>query len=348
MNILIIGMGREGQSLQAYLAQHHADWGVSTWDRQDGVACPDLNGFDRIFKSPGVPWNEDLRAVSDRVTSATQLFFDELDGSNRVIAVTGSKGKSTVSTLIFKSLEAAGVDALLLGNIGRPMLDFAHVKAKTLVLELSSFQLEGLRFRPHIAVVTSLFPEHLDRHGGEAGYYEAKSWVTRGQTAEDFLIVHDRETIAAKWVTQAQRVHPQDFFEGLEGLIPVSDVHIPGAHNRENILLVLTVMKVLNLPYVAVTQALQTFTGLPHRLQFVRRVNDVDYIDDAIATNPPATLAALEVHGERVGCLFLGGEDPGWDYEPLIRRCAELKIPNVVLFPDTGVGANGFASAPIF
>jgi len=336
MNILIVGMGREGRSLKDYLAQRHADWNVATWDRNDGVSCPDLKEFDRIFKSPGVPWNEDLRAVEERVSSATQLFFDELDASNRVIAVTGSKGKSTVSTLIFKSLEAAGVDALLLGNIGRPMLDFADVQGKTLVLELSSFQLEALRFKPHIAVVTSLFPEHLDRHGGEAGYYEAKRWITKGQGVEDFLVHHADENVAVAWATQAKRVHPQDFWSDLSEVISTDSVRIPGAHNRKNILLVLTVMKLLGVPFSAVETALHEFKGLPHRLQFVCTVKGVDYIDDAIATNPPATIAALNVYGERVGCLFLGGEDPGWSYDDLIRRCVELKVANVVLFPDSG------------
>jgi UDP-N-acetylmuramoylalanine--D-glutamate ligase len=151
--------------------------------------------------------------------------------------------------------------------------------------------------------------------------------------------------VANAWPTEAQRLHVEDFFhyddsgfyEGDQLIIPMSAVHIPGLHNRENIELVLGVMKVLGLPYSAVTEALESFAGLPHRLEFVATVNGIEFVDDAIATNPEATLAALAVHGDRLGTIFLGGVDRGLDFEKLVRRLSELKLDGVVFFPDSGV-----------
>lgn len=361
-SVLILGFAREGKALLEYLKRHGEMAQLGVADRSEELDVKgtklhlgvdyleSLQNYDVIFKSPGHPWTEELEAVKERVSSSTQLFFDELHESNTVIAVTGSKGKSTVSTILFRSLKEAGKKVLLLGNIGEPMLKHVSVKGHFLVVELSSFQLEHLEFNPKVSVVTRLFPEHLDRHGAEEHYYRAKSHVTSGQEASGALIYHQREeSVIQQWPGQAKRVCVEEIFsfdheafyemhgKKRESVLPMSCVKIPGLHNRENIALVLGAFKALDLPYKAVEKALVDFKGVTHRLQSIGVVRGIEFVDDAISTNPGSAMAALEVYEERVGTLFLGGLDRGLDFKPLIRKIAELKVENVVLFPDSGL-----------
>jgi len=337
---LILGFGQEGKSVYQYLTENYPDTTIGIADKNkmnlpDGVTAhlgedylEALPHYDMIIKSPGIPWQDEFTPHRERFTSATQLFFDQLDKSNTVIAVTGSKGKSTTASLMAAVAKAAGKNTILVGNIGEPMLDHVGVKDSIVVVEMSSYQLEHVWMRPKVAIVTSLFPDHLDHHGSFENYTTAKAKITENQNPDQFLIYHKKYTGIDQMVTSALRL-------GINKYQPIESKLI-GAHNQDNIALVRTTAHVLEFDKEKVDAAIATFEALPHRLESVREFNEIRFIDDANATTPEGTLAALAAFNGEVGTIFLGGQDRGYDFTELGKELASQKIPNVILFPDSG------------
>lgn len=337
---LILGFGVEGRSLYDYLNRSFPRAEIGVADRnpmdlpKDVVAhlgedyLDALAHYDLILKSPGVPWQDEFNAHKDRFSSSTQLFFDQLDSSNTVIAVTGSKGKSTTASLMAAVIKASGKPVVLVGNIGEPMLSHAEVKDHLVVVELSSYQLEHVWMKPKIAIITSLFPDHLDYHGGFENYASAKSKITENQGPEDFLIYHKKYTGIDQMVTGAMRL-------GINKYEPVAS-RLEGPANQDNIALVRTAAHLLDLDKATIDAAIADFEPLPHRLETVRIHKGVTYVDDANATTPEGTLAALAAFKGRVGTIFLGGQDRGYDFRELGKELAAQQIPNVILFPQSG------------
>ena len=336
---LIVGFGREGRAVLNEIWNKLPGASVTVADSRKDLELPlgveaqlgadylkNLDSFDVIVKSPGVPWQEELVRVKKRVTSATSMFFSNLDASNFVIGVTGSKGKSTVSTLIYEVLKAAGRRVKLVGNIGEVALKHVDDKDTVFVMELSSYQLLGLNARVNIGVFTSFFPDHLDVHGTMESYLMAKAGLLRGQTVEDHFVYSAKYPEITGLSTPGKR-------------IPVSgesqlEMKLLGQHNRENVKLVEEVAELMEVPKEVTAKVLADFSGLSHRLETVGTFNGITFVDDAIATTPEATLAALDVFGIDVGCIFLGGSDRGYDFDGLCERLAALGVANVVLFPD--------------
>ena len=181
ISILILGMGREGQATARFLEKHSIKFTTSDTSKKDY-----LKNFDVIIKSPGIPYLPEIKKAKEKgkiISSATQIFFDIYQG--KIIGVTGTKGKSTTATLIYEVLKTGGLDVGLVGNIGKPALE---IKNSIMVYELSSFQLADLVKSPHIAVVTNIYPEHLDWHGSFENYKKAKENISKYQTKEDILI----------------------------------------------------------------------------------------------------------------------------------------------------------------
>ncbi len=338
--VLILGFGKEGKSTLEFFKKHFPEVELGVADQR---AVLDLEGvtlhlgkdylkaladYDWIVKAPGVPWSAALEPFAERVTSATQLFFRGLDASNKVIAVTGSKGKSTTASLLAHVLNSAGKAVHLVGNIGNPALDFVDRKNEIFVIELSSFQLERLAFAPDIAVWTSLFPEHLDVHGSFEAYKAAKAHLVLGQRANQIFIYHEKYPELETLPTKARRIKVR----GASSLPSA----LMGLHNQENVALVEAVAKELHIEESIVAEVVKTFKPLSHRLEFVGEFKGLRFYDDAIATNPEATLKALEVFGKEVGTLLLGGSEKKSSYGELVRKVQELEIPNVVLFPVMG------------
>jgi UDP-N-acetyl-alpha-D-muramoyl-L-alanyl-L-glutamate epimerase len=337
---LILGFGKEGRSTYEYLKKTYPDAELGVADKNK-VDLPDgaiahlgddyleaLPHYDMIIKSPGIPWKDEFNAHKGRISSATQIFFDQLDPSNTVIAVTGSKGKSTTASLMAAVLKAAGKPVLLVGNIGEPMLSHVHVKDTVIVAELSSYQLEHTWIKPKIAIFTCLFPDHLDHHGNFEAYTTAKARVTENQGPEDLLIYQKKYTAIDQMVSGAIRL-------GINKYKPVESL-LAGDHNQDNIALVRTAAHTLELDKDTVDKAISEFKPLPHRLEVVREHNGVTYVDDANATTPEGTLAALRTFSGKIGTLFLGGLDRGYDFSELVTELAAQNIPNVILFPDSG------------
>jgi UDP-N-acetylmuramoylalanine--D-glutamate ligase len=329
--ICILGFGKEGQSVLRALREHAPDCEMTIADRNNDIQTPQdttvhmqtgeswlrgLDRFDVLIKSPGIPQNQTLATHSAKLTSATQIFLDTIaeDGAC-VIGVTGSKGKSTTSSLIHEILQAADLDSFLVGNIGNPALDVLEHSSPTtyFVMEMSSYQLQHLTRSPHIAVVTSFFPEHLDYHASSAGesgmsaleaYKDAKKNIARFQTEEDVVIYdgtsEDVKEIAAQSMGKQIPSQPED------APVTIEETHLLGRHNLSNIALAFHVAQFLDVPQDICMSVFHSFEGLPHRLQSLGIHGGIEWIDDSISTTPESAIAALDALGDRVASMILG------------------------------------------
>ncbi len=322
-----------------------------------------LDRFDVIIRSPGVRYWPELEALRGRITTSTNLFFDEVRSTTRakIIAVTGTKGKSTTASLIAHLLQTAGKHAILIGNIDIQEWDhLSEIDDQTwIVYEMSSYMLEDFTGWPDIAVVVSAFPDHLDWHESYPAYIAAKANITARQSEGDAFLynAHYDELVRIAKQTKAQRVaigvdgglHWQSewFLDGTLNILPTTTLKLPGDHNRDNALMALAIAKRLKIPWDVVGRAFETFKGLEHRLEVVATINNVTYVDDAISTTPESTIAAIRSCAEPlplakgelegvlppVGSLILGGLDRGYDYDLLADLIVKRHIPHAVLLP---------------
>jgi len=347
--ICILGFGREGQATLRALEKYAPDADITIADANPEIRdtryeiragtgyLQHLDDFDAIIKSPGIPPSPQLKAQSSKLMSATQIFLDSIaDSGALVIGITGSKGKSTTTTLIFEMLTAGGKDAHLVGNIGVAVLDFLEqAKPGTIfVLEMSSYQLMDLTRSPHIAVVTAFFPEHLDYHGSIDAYKEAKKHITRFQAKNDCVFYNAlfSETKEIAEESPGTKIP----FTSADAPLPLSETHLLGEHNLGNMAAAFLVAQHLGIPKEACLQVLRTFPGLPHRLQRLGVYHGIEWVDDAISTTPESTIAALRALGNRVRTIILGGQDRGNDFAELGRVIAGSTIEHVILFPGSG------------
>lgn len=293
-----------------------------------------------IFKTPGMRFDiPELVAARNRgsiITSEMELFF-ELCPSSHTIAVTGSDGKTTTTTLIAKMLEAQGKQVFLGGNIGAPLLpQIEEIGPEDfVVLELSSFQLHTMRRSPHIAVMTNLSPNHLDMHKSYQEYIDAKRNIYLYQTPQDTLILNRGNEVTASFAPEAPGKVLDFSYEGstdhgiqLENgvltlvsngektpLFPASEIALPGRHNVENYMAAILAVA----PFVSpdtIAKVARTFEGVEHRLQFVRELDGVRYYNSSIDSSPNRTKAALSVFSQKV-ILICGGKDKGIPYDEL-------------------------------
>jgi len=339
-NVLILGYGKEGRVTHEYLKKKypHLKLGVA-----DEKSCPGYlekqKKYDLAIKTPGMP----KKLVTIPYTTATNIFFSKLSaqggsasgGKNPIIGVTGSKGKSTTASLIYTILKEAGIKTRLLGNIGNPMLEYLlkpHSQKETLVIELSSYQLEDIKFSPHIAVVTNLFPEHMNYHDGVKEYYEAKKNIINFQNKDDFFVYNPVCAKLANWA-KTSAAKPISFIKN----IPLKNSEIPlvGEHNKENIRAAITVAKILGISAGTIKTAIKKFRPLPHRLELVGEFRGIKFYDDAISTAPESTIAAIKSL-PNIKTIFLGGEDRGYDFSRLEKTVKKYGIKNIVLFPNSG------------
>jgi UDP-N-acetylmuramoylalanine--D-glutamate ligase len=295
---------------------------------------------DLIVVSPGVPMSTpvltQVRAMGAHIIGELELGVEFLQG--QVVGITGSNGKTTTTTLLGEILKAAGKPTLVGGNIGLPvtaLVDESTPESWS-VIEVSSFQLETVEtFRPRIAVVLNITPDHLDRHGSFATYAATKARITEFQTAEDFLVLNgeDKQTqmVAAKtkaqiyWfsgrrpIKQGAFVHGESIFfvprEGAkaEPVMPVAEISLAGAHNVENVLAAVCVARLAGAESETIRGAVRAFKAVEHRLEFVREVAGVRYYNDSKATNVDATMKAMEAFAGGIH-LILGGKDKDSDY----------------------------------
>ncbi len=364
-SIAIWGAGREGAAALDYVKSHHPDFVITVLNDQplsaaaraglgetrvligaEAAQALSAGAFDVVIKSPGVsPYRPEVEKAKRRgvdFTSVTNLWFEE-NPKAKTIAVTGTKGKTTTSSLIHHMLRGAGLDASLIGNGGVPALTQKTAHEFT-VLELSSYQTADLKHAPTIAVITSLYPEHAPWHGGVERYFSDK--LRLAQLDETTLLVTNRadprlrQAFASRpntlWYndTDGFRVDNGGLYRGAA---PFAHGHFPlkGAHNLANLAAALTIARHMGLDPSACEEGLADFAIPPHRLSEFT-VDGVLCVDDSISTIPEATLAALKTFADRPFCLILGGEDRGQTYTELYAYLKERPPRFVALMPANG------------
>ncbi len=350
--ICLLGFGKEGQATLRALEEYAPGCEVTIADKNEGIVLEgkkhwlqvgsgwlkNLEKFDVIIKSPGIPPQPEFEPVKERITNSTQIFLDTVQSrGSMVIGVTGTKGKSTVSSLIYAVLKEAGKDVYLMGNIGKPALGYLEQSKENTIFvqEMSSYQLQECTSSPHIAVVTSFFPEHLDYHGSLEAYKDAKMHIARFQTAEDVIFYN------GKW-SEAKEIASESNGKKIPYIISdapldLNDTKLIGEHNLENIAVAWKVGEYLGVSKEVAIQAFKTFKPLPHRLQSLGMHHGIEWIDDAISTTPESTIAALRALGDRVKTIILGGQDRGLEFTSLASEMIDhSNIETVILFPGTG------------
>ena len=306
---------------------------------------------DIIFRTPGmrydVPQLVEAAAGGTIITSEMEVFFDVCPC--RIIAVTGSDGKSTTTTLISELLKHQGYTVHVGGNLGRPLLEDAGTMKETdvAVLELSSFQLHTMKKSPHIAVVTNITPNHLDVHLSMEEYVDAKSNIFMHQGKEDLLVLNADNAITRSYAESAQgrvklfsRLRKEAVYADQRGNIYCGDLQVVkrdglllrGDHNVENMMAAIAAVWDL-VETETIAKVAATFTGLPHRLEFVRELNGVQYINDSIASSPTRTIACLNAFEEKP-ILILGGYDKKIPFDELGNALCE-RAKAVVITGDT-------------
>lgn len=310
-----------------------------------------LSDFDIIVRSPGVrrllPELVEVENKGAIITSQTKLFFDLCPCP--IIGVTGTKGKGTTASLIYEMLKEAGKDVYLGGNIGLPPLAFLEKLQPTshVVLELSSFQLQDIAKSPHIAIMLMVTSEHLDHHATHEEYIDAKRNLLRFQTSDDFAVINrdypasnesDIYTAGKIFYVSRERETDNGCF-ALYGkivvrrngnddeIIKTSEILLPGKHNLENICAAVMAARLAGVNTKHIIHVLQTFTGLPHRLELAAEIKGVKYYDDSFSTTPETAIAAIESFDEPK-ILILGGSSKGSDFSELgkvIRESDSIK-----------------------
>lgn len=375
---LVIGLAREGIDLTRFLTAHGSNVVVSdqkseadlaeaittldaanvlggrTSDDQTGTVALRLGGHDLahldnvdvVYASPGVPPEhlllDEARRRGIRISSLVELFFALCPAP--ILGITGSAGKSTTTSLIGEMFGAAGRDVFVGGNIGRPLLGkLEHMTERSwVVMELSSFQLEPLTVSPHIALITNVTPNHLDRHPSMEAYWAAKGQILAHQGPSDWAILNtdDAWTMRYRPNGRVLRFSMEGVVEGAyladrqvmlfgEPLLDVGAIPLRGRHNVANVLAACASAQAAGIDRQAMTAAIRTFRGVPHRLQTVAEHDGVTFVDDSIATAPERSIAALEAYDEPL-VLIAGGRDKHLPMDTWSRSIVR-KVRHVVL-----------------
>jgi UDP-N-acetylmuramoylalanine--D-glutamate ligase len=358
--VLVVGLGKSGVASALFLKKRGAKVAVSDTKSGDdlrneipvlldhgivvetgGHGERTFRGQDLIVVSPGVPVDApplvQARSLGESVIGEIELAAQFLPGP--IVAITGSNGKTTTTTLTGEIMTAAGFPTLVGGNIGTPAISLAEraEKQTIIVLEVSSFQLETIQtFRPRVGVVLNITPDHLDRHRTFEAYVNAKARLFENQQAGDFAVFNADDPTC---VSMAKRTQPQVFWfsrqkevqqgawaqdgkilfrdkSGQREMLQVSEIPLKGAHNLENVLAAVCAAALMNCAPEKIRQAVVDFKAVEHRLEFVAKIDGVDYYNDSKATNVDATIKALESFAANIH-LILGGKDKGSDYTVL-------------------------------
>jgi UDP-N-acetylmuramoylalanine--D-glutamate ligase len=364
--VLVVGLGKSGAASALFCRERGARVAVSDSKAEPYLAAeiPHLldagvvvetgthgertfRDQDLIVVSPGVPSDlaqlQQARALGVPVIGEVELAYRFIKG--KIVAITGSNGKTTTTTLVGEILKHAGKKVQVGGNIGTPVITLvAGSTAETWnVLEISSFQLETIQeFHPHIAAILNITPDHLDRHHTFEAYVAAKARIFENQKAGDFAVLNaddaPTKALAAQVKGQVQWFSRQAAVErgaytkdgqivttaGSQPLMLVSEIPLKGAHNVENVLAAVVCALLAGCPPEKIRDAVRAFKAVEHRLEFVAKFDGVEYFNDSKATNVDATIKALESFPGNIH-IILGGKDKGSDYT-VLRPLLEARV----------------------
>jgi UDP-N-acetylmuramoylalanine--D-glutamate ligase len=358
--VLVVGLGRSGVASALFLKSRGARVTVSDAKTEDqlreeipvlldhGIAVETGGHGERTFQnqdlivvSPGVPVDAEpilqARALGQDVVGEIELASEFLQGA--IVAITGSNGKTTTTSLTGEILSAGGLKTLVCGNIGTPAISLVPQSTPdtVTVLEVSSFQLETIRtFRPKIAVVLNVTPDHLDRHRTFEAYVDAKARIFQNQQPEDFAVLNADDPTCVElagrtraqvfWFSRKREVEHGAFVRdgrvlfrrvgSKQDVMPVEEILLKGSHNLENVLAAVCAGVLMGCEPQRIRKAVLGFKAVEHRLEYVAKVQGVEYYNDSKATNVDATIKALESFPSNIH-LILGGKDKGSDYSVL-------------------------------
>jgi UDP-N-acetylmuramoylalanine--D-glutamate ligase len=358
--VLVVGLGKSGVASALFLKDRGARVTVSDTKSPDqlrdeipilldhgitvetgGHGERTFRGQDLIVVSPGVPVDApplmQARAAGEPVIGEIELAAQNLLGP--IVAITGSNGKTTTTTLAGEILAAGGLPVAVGGNIGTPAISLVAAASRetVTVLEVSSFQLETIQtFRPKVAVILNITPDHLDRHRTFQTYVDAKARIFENQQPDDFAVLNeddptcrtlrDRTRAEVFWFSRKQEVQNGAWVRdgkilfrdasGQREIMLVNEIPLKGAHNVENVLAGVCAGALMGCEPARIRKAIQEFKAVEHRLEYVATIKGVEYFNDSKATNVDATIKALESFPKNIH-LILGGKDKGSDYTVL-------------------------------
>ena len=367
-NIAILGFGLEGKSTYRFIRKF-SNQKITILDQKDYTSDPlikdddnvfviyenyldNLDKYDVIIKAPGVILKDiNISKFKDKITSQLELLLEFFN--KNIIGITGTKGKSTTSTLIYEIFKNQGYYTYFLGNIGKPIFDLIdEFKSDSiLVIEMSALQLEFVKHSPHVGIILNLFEEHLDHAGSVGHYYENKLNIFKFQKKDDIGIYaldndnlknyiadsYNQEMISVS-LDMNSTVYIKDkyvYYKNKKLYDITSKRHLEGIHNLENIMFALMVGEIYYLKLEKTIDTINNFRPLKHRMELVGTYDYVTFYDDAIATIPEATIKAIESL-KLVDTLIFGGLDRGINYNDFIEYLRKSNLSNLICMPTTG------------
>lgn len=373
--IVILGFGMEGEATYRFLRKHFPEKMLYIADKNTEIIekhkelvediylelslgenyLEAIEQYDLIIKAPGISLkDQDISKYKNKITSELELFLEFVDVYS--IGITGTKGKSTTSSLMYKVLQDQGKDCFLLGNIGEPIFNDIEqfTKQSIAVIELSSHALEYVKKGTNIGFILDIYEEHLDHYKTLEKYIEAKFNLAKYQKKDDYLIYNYDNQLMKEFNFKYK---PNDFAVSIneipntqnrvflkDNFIYCNDtklmninenLKLKGMHNINNIMFILATSYILNLDFEKVINSIKEFEPLEHRMEFVGTVQDIDFYNDSIATIPEATINAINSI-KNVNTLIVGGKDRGVNLAELINFIRNSKIENVICLPKTG------------
>ena len=292
-----------------------------------GHTSKSIESTDLIIVSPGVhldiPVLEKAKAKGIPIISEIELAYQFF--TKPIIAVTGTNGKTTTTTLIGKMLKAGGKKVAVAGNIGFPLVEVDDSDLDYIVAEISSYQLETIvNFKPWIGLILNIQPDHLERHHSMQEYIEQKARIFMNQTGDDYLIYNQDDTYVTEMIKKVKakiigfsKSHPEII------TLPPEEIKIPGRHNLENALAAAQAAYLCGVGMETVAEVLRIFPGVEHRIEYVTTINGVDFYNDSKGTNPDSTLVAIETFTGRGMVLIMGGRDKGVSLDDLSKKVKE-------------------------
>lgn len=388
--ILILGFGGEGKSTYNYIRKNIGNKKIYIADKNkiiDKVLENDknveliygnnylegLDDYDIIMKSPGISFaGMNINSIKYKIKSELELLLEFTDA--KIIGVTGTKGKSTTSSLLYKIIKDQGLNVMLMGNIGVPVFDYIDDidENKYIVLEMSSHQLEYMEKSPYIAILLDIYEEHLDHYNSFNEYAKAKMNIVKYQTEKDYFIYNEDNNTINDLLNEIENINNKRYGVSYSGdninnenhkNVSISDKYVTineekvynvndkrkliGQHNLNNIMFALAVSDILKLDMTKTINSINTFEGLPHRLECVGKYKEIVFYNDTIATIPEATISSVNAL-KNVNTLIFGGMDRGINYDNFISFLNQGTIPNLICMPDTGFKiANKITNAEI-
>jgi len=373
-SVLILGYGREGKAAYRYLKSHYSSSLLGIADRRLLDEVPSgikvysgneylsrLADYDVVIRSPGVspflPALKEFKRKGGKITTGTNIFFAEAPGL--VIGITGTKGKSTTTKLAYEIVRSHYSDTRLVGNIGRPALDYLEGAGRetVFVMELSCHQLVDAHYSPQLAVILNITPEHLDYYPKFEEYLKAKANIVSHQRSGDKVVYNPHHSTSCRLAEMSIggkfRFSLFDdscadcfvkrgkiyFRHGKKSDFVLNKNEIPllGEGNIENTLAAISVGILMRVPLGKIRKAVKSFSPLEHRLEPVGEFNHIRFYNDSLATTPEATIHALKALGKDVATLILGGYDRHLNFHSLVSFLAQRRgLKTLILFPETG------------